>query len=142
VVSTNLFSQEIEEEYKYIMDTLNNRKIYLTVEKHPKCSIRDDSLLRYIAENNYWPQMDTSCWFHRIYLMFIIEPSGKISNVDVQIVGTIFCDNDQQVEKFRQELKENLTKVMKGLPDWIPGEIRGKPVPVRLMIPIHVSLRF
>jgi hypothetical protein len=97
MISSNLFSQEIDEDYKFIMDTINNRKIYLSVEKHPECSIREDSLLGYIAKNNYWPQMDTSCWFHRIYLKFIIEPSGKISNVDVQIVGAIICDNDIQV---------------------------------------------
>jgi hypothetical protein len=31
---------------------------------------------------------------------------------------------------------------MSGIPDWIPGEIKGKPVPVMFVIPIHVSLRF
>jgi hypothetical protein len=136
----HIFSQAEKKTSPFILDTVNNRKVYLVVDTPPKTSIEFNRLPFYITENNFWPTMDTSCYLSKVLLSFIIEPNGSVSNANVEIRGGL-CDNP--VRNFnnkafmRESLKESLSKLR-----WTPGVIKGQKVPVLMTIPVNVHLYF
>ena len=64
----------------------------------------------------------------KVIVEFVIERNGSISNVKV-------------VTKVHPELDAEAIRVIKGSPNWIPGEQLGKPVRVFYTIPINFSLK-
>ncbi|MFB6319570.1 TonB family protein [Saccharicrinis sp. FJH54] len=63
----------------------------------------------------------------RVYVNFVITKNGLIKNVKV-IRGVHPLLNDEAV------------RVIKEMPNWIPGKTKGKPVNVSFMLPIMFSL--
>ena len=63
-----------------------------------------------------------------VVLDFIVEKTGKISNVEIlkEIGGG--CGNE-------------VVRVINGMPDWIPGKQRGREVRVRFKLPVKFTLR-
>ena len=63
----------------------------------------------------------------KVFLQFIVDTDGSLS--DIKVVKGIGFGCDQ----------ESL-RVMKLAPKWNPGKQRGKPVKVRMMVPISFAL--
>lgn len=98
-------------------------------------------LWRYISENNFWPAVDTTCWFTKVYLSFIVEPNGSVSNANVETRGSGFCDDPVRDLNNKAYMKESLKTSLSKL-CWTPGELKGQKVPVLIRIPIHVDFNF
>lgn len=64
----------------------------------------------------------------RVFVSFIVEADGAISNVEVVRGIGGGCD-------------EEAVRVVKSMPQWLPGEYQRKPVRVRLLIPISFMIR-
>lgn len=132
-----LFSQTGNTTSPYILDTVNNRKVYLMVDKAPETTMEFNNLPRYITENNFWPAADTSCWFTKVFLSFIVETDGSVSNTNVEIRGG-FCEDPVRHVNNKTYMRESLKKSLSKL-RWRPGELKGQKVPVLIRIPIHVD---
>ena len=63
-----------------------------------------------------------------VYVTFVVEPDGSISNVRVIRGIGGGCD-------------EEAIRVVKMMPKWIPGNQRGKPVRVQFNMPIKFTLQ-
>jgi len=62
-----------------------------------------------------------------VFVTFVVEPNGSISNVKVLRGIGGGCD-------------EEATRVVKNMPSWTPGKQRGKPVRVQFNLPIRFIL--
>lgn len=140
LLSLQLFSQTENKTNPFFHDSVNNRKVYLVVEKAPETSMDMAHLCRYIIETNFWPVVDTTCWFTKVYLSFIVEPNGSVSNANVEIRGG-FCDDPVRDVNNKAYMKENLKNSISKL-RWSPGELKGQKVPVLIRIPMHVDFKF
>ena len=63
----------------------------------------------------------------KVYLAFVVEPDGDISNIVIQ----------RGVSK---ELDREAKRVVKSMPKWIPGEAGGKKARTRCRLPINFTL--
>ncbi len=140
LLSLQLFSQIENKTNPFFHDSVNNRKVYLVVEKAPETSMDMANLCRYITENNFWPVGDTTCWFTKVYLSFIVEPNGSVSNANVEIRGGS-CDDPVRDLNNKAYMTENLKKTLSKL-HWTPGELKGEKVPVLIRIPVLVDFDF
>ncbi len=63
----------------------------------------------------------------KVYVQFVVGKDGSLSEIEV-VKGIGFgCDNES-------------LRVMKMAPKWTPGKQRGKPVRVRMIVPINFKL--
>ncbi len=103
--------------------------VYTIVEKMPQFPGGMGELMKYLASNiKYPPQAKNNGIQGRIFVNFIVEPDGIVS--DVKILKGIGggCD------------KEAL-RVVKNMPRWEPGVQKGKPVRVSYNLPIKFTLK-
>ena len=103
-------------------------EVFLIVENRPEPVGGLAAFYEYLAKNMKYPasarQMNIS---GRVYIQFIVEKDGSISNIKVVKGIGGGCD-------------EEAARVLAGAPAWNPGKQRGVPVKVRLTIPIHFNL--
>lgn len=64
----------------------------------------------------------------KVYVSFVIEKDGKVSNVEV-------------VQGLSDDLDDEAVKVVSISPKWTPGEIRGRKVRTRIVLPIEFRLK-
>jgi TonB family protein len=85
-------------------------------------------LQRWIVQNVQYPQ--TSIEMNeqgRVYLSFVIEKDGSISNIVIE--RGVSPDLDREAKR-----------VVRTMPNWIPGEEKGKRARVRCRLPINFTL--
>lgn len=83
---------------------------------------------KWINSNVQYPQ--TSIEMNeqgRVYLSFVVEPDGKISNVKVE--RGVSADLDKEAKR-----------VIRRMPPWVSGEANGKKVRTRCRLPIIFTL--
>lgn len=102
---------------------------HLVVEKMPKFNGGGQAeFLRYIGKQIRYPKLarklDVS---GKVFVQFVIDKKGNISDIEV-IKGIGFgCD-------------EEVIRVLKQAPKWEPGKQRGKPVRVKMVLPVTFQL--
>ena len=64
----------------------------------------------------------------RVLVMFVVEPDGSLSNVEV-------------ARKVFPSLDAEAIRVVKTMPKWKPGKEKGKPVRVNFTLPIVFSYK-
>lgn len=117
-----MFEEDIEPDF-------SGQKIYQSVEidEEPKFPGGVHALMEYIADNVIYPQTAIDEGVQgRVLVRFVVEPNGKVTNVEVlQGIGA-GCD-------------EEAIRVVKSLPDWEPGVKRGESVRVAVFAPIRFA---
>ncbi len=121
--SFNIFAQKdslkilndaiIEEDTFYLMHT---------VEKPPEFPDGLDSLYTFIEKNNNW-QVGQITMEGKVFVSFIIEEDGKVSNIEL-------------VKKFHPECDNEAIRIISKMPAWQPGSQNGKPVRTKVVLPI------
>ena len=82
------------------------------------------ALFRYIYENVQYPSVALKQRIEgRVWCSFIVEPDGSVSNVHLEESVYIFLD-------------EEAIRVLKNMPDWLPGKTNGENIRVKVYIPI------
>ena len=87
-----------------------------------------NKLMEYLSKNIEYPKAARESGIQgRVFVSFIVEKDGSISNVKVirSIGGG--CD-------------EEAVRVVKAMPKWKPGKQRGKAVRVSYMLPVVFKL--
>ena len=113
--------EEVEEE---VTD-----EIFLIVEEKPLPEGGMSSFYSYVNSNLKYPSQARRMRIQgRVFIQFVIEKNGSISQVEV-IRGIDSSCNQEAV------------RVISNAPAWLPGKQRGKPVRVKMVLPISFKLQ-
>ncbi len=88
------------------------------------------NLKQYLSDNINYPQTAIELGISgKCHLQFIVSASGNISNVTIKR-GVPDCP----------ECDKEAVRVVKGMPNWTPGKIGGKPVNSTFNLPVNFKL--
>ncbi len=102
--------------------------IFTVVEDQPQFPGGEEARRRYLEENLRYPTMAREAGIQgTVFLTFVVEPDGSIS--DVRVLRGIGggCD-------------EAAVRAVKNMPRWEPGRQRGQPVRVQFNMPVRFIL--
>ncbi len=98
------------------------------VEEMPEFPGGPEALYPYIGKNLRYPEQAVEEGIEGVvYLTFVVETDGRISNVNV-------------LRGIGGGCSEEAVRVVKGMPNWKPGKQNGKTVRVRYNLPIRFKL--
>lgn len=104
-------------------------EIFTVVESMPSFPGGDAARMKFLQENIKYPQMARESGIQgTVYVTFVVEPNGKVS--DVRVLRGIGggCD-------------EEAVRVIQSMPKWEAGKQRGKSVRVQFNMPIKFTLQ-
>jgi hypothetical protein len=107
-------------------DTLDNQKVYLIAEKSAEFPGGQSAFMSYLTKNLRYPKEQEE-WQGSIYVTFIVDTLGSIRNACIY------------KRYFIGELKpiENVAiNLIKEMPTWIPAEMDGRKVYMRVTLPV------
>ena len=104
-------------------------EIFFIVEDMPDFGGEgQDGFRKYISENLKYPEVAAENGISgRVFIKFVVEPDGTVSNVSV-------------VRGVDPALDNEAVRVVESSPKWTPGKQRGKPVRVSFTFPINFKL--
>lgn len=103
-------------------------EIFTVVEQDPQFPGGSDALYQFLGQNAHYPEKAKAEGIQgTVYLTFIIEKDGSISNIRV-----LRSPSDM--------LSDEARRLVKSMPKWKPGKQRGKNVRVQYNLPINFQL--
>ena len=116
-------SQEMEEE-----EDIGEEPIFVIVESMPAFPGGMDKLMKYLSDNIKYPSQARELGIQgKVFLSFVIEKDGSVTDVTLLRGIGGGCD-------------EEAIRVVKNMPNWIPGKQRNIPVRVRFNLPVNFRL--
>jgi protein TonB len=104
-------------------------EIFTIVEEQPEFPGGEAALMEYLGKNISYPQLARESNIQgTVYVKFVVEPNGSISNVTILKGIGGGCD-------------EEAIRVVKNMPSWKAGKQRGKAVRVQFNLPIRFILQ-
>ena len=105
-----------------------NRVIYATTEQQPEFPGGLPKLKAYIQQNLHYPTAAQKAMKEgTVFVNFIVNEQGALE--DVQVRMPVHSDLDAEA-----------LRLIKTMPNWIPGKVAGKPVACRYNLPIKFAL--
>ncbi|MFC0875413.1 TonB family protein [Saccharicrinis sp. FJH2] len=102
--------------------------VFQIVENMPQFPGGEEAMMKYVSDNiNYPDEAQKNGIQGRVYVNYIVEKDGSLSNIKVK----------RSVDPL---LDKEAVRVIKAMPNWKPGIQRGKPVRVSFMLPINFVL--
>lgn len=107
---------------------LSQDPVYKEVDKKPEFKGGMDALIAYMTEEVIYPESaKKNNTQGTVFVSFVVSKSGSIKNA--------------QIEKgVETSLDEEALRVVKKMPNWVPGEKDGKKVDVEMTLPIAFKL--
>lgn len=103
--------------------------IFTIVEEQPTFPDGEEAMMNYLGNNIRYPQVARENGIQgTVYLTFVVESNGLISNVKTLRGIGGGCD-------------EEAVRVVRNMPLWNPGKQRGRPVRVQFNLPIRFILQ-
>ena len=131
-INAEVDQQEVIEEYVPVEveeEEVVEQEIFQIVEEMPAFPGGEAKLMEYVAKNIKYPQIARETGIQgRVFVGFVVEPDGSVSNVKVLRGIGGGCD-------------EEAMRVVKSMPKWKPGKQRGKAVRVSYMLPVNFKLQ-
>ena len=131
-INADVQKDEVIEEYvapEVVEEEVVEQEIFQIVEEMPSFPGGEGKLLEYVATHIKYPQIARETGIQgRVFVGFVVEPDGSISNVKLLRGIGGGCD-------------EEAMRVIKSLPKWKPGKQRGKAVRVSYQIPVLFKLQ-
>ena len=116
---------EVDEVKVEKADEAQKSEIFTVVENMPEFPGGMAKLSEYLSKNLKYPQSARDSGIQgRVFVNFVIEPDGSVSNVKVMRTLGGGCD-------------EEAIRVVKAMPKWKPGVQRGKAVRVSYILPVN-----
>ena len=110
-------------------EDVEEQTIFQVVENMPEFPGGRSALMKYLATNIKYPPYAKEAGIQgRVFINFVVETNGSITNVKVLRGIGGGCD-------------EEAIRVVKGMPKWSPGMQRGKPVRVSFNLPVKFTLQ-
>jgi TonB family protein len=117
------------DEIKEVVKNAVKEDAYVVVEEMPHFPGGEQAMYQYIGNKLEYPEEAKKEGIQgRVFIEFIVEKDGSITNVNVMRGIGHGCD---------AAIKE----VIENMPDWIPGKQRGKSVRVEYRMPIKFTLQ-
>ena len=130
-INVEVQQNEVIEEYvapEVVEEEVVEQEIFQIVEEMPSYPGGERALLEYVAKNIKYPQIARETGIQgRVFVGFVVEPDGSVSNVKILRGIGGGCD-------------EEAMRVIKSLAKWKPGKQRGKAVRVSYQIPVVFKL--
>lgn len=105
------------------------QEIFTIVETMPEFPGGQQAMLEFIARNIKYPPLARESGIQgRVFVNFVVEPDGSVSNVKVIRGIGGGCD-------------EEAIRVVQSMPKWTPGRQRGKAVRVSFNLPVRFTLQ-
>ena len=131
-INAEVDQNEIIEEYvapEVGEEEVVEQEVFTIVEEMPDFPGGTAKLAEYLQKNIKYPQMARESGIQgRVFVNFVVEPDGSVSNVKVLRSLGGGCD-------------EEAMRVVKAMPKWKPGKQRGKPVRVSYILPVNFKLQ-
>ena len=131
-INAEVEQNEVLEEYvapEVVEEEVVEQEIFKIVEEMPAFPGGEAKLMEYVAKNVKYPQIARETGVQgRVYVNFVVEPDGSVSNVSVLRGIGGGCD-------------EEAIRVVKNMPKWKPGKQRGMAVRVSYMLPVNFKLQ-
>ena len=131
-INAEVEQNEVIEEYvapEVVEDEVVEQEIFKIVEEMPSYPGGEAKLMEFVAKNIKYPQIARETGIQgRVFVNFVVEPDGSVSNVSVLRGIGGGCD-------------EEAMRVVKSMPKWKPGKQRGKAVRVQYMLPVNFRLQ-
>jgi protein TonB len=109
-------------------DTGVEDDIFDVVEVEPYFMGGEKAMQDFIKSKVRYPEMAIQMGDQgKVYVRFVVEKSGAITNVSI-------------ARGLTPELDQEAMRVIQMMPNWEPGKQRGKPVRTRVVIPIVFKL--
>ena len=103
------------------------KEVFTMVEEMPKYPGGDEARTKYMIESIKYPAEAKKKGIEgTVYVSFIVESDGTVSNVKILKGIGGGCD-------------EEAMRVVKGMPKWLPGKQKGKPVRVQFNMPVKYA---
>ena len=111
-----------------------------------------EALAQFLSENVKYPEVAEAYGVEgKVVMDFVVEKDGSLSEIaahDCKIERFNTTKFSQETEARQKELKEQFAllfakegaRVLRKMPQWIPGNVDGKPVRVKLRQPINFRL--
>ena len=106
-------------------------EVFTIVEQLPSFPGGESAMMEFVYKNIHYPQHEMESGIQgTVFLQFVINREGHIENVKVLkgIPGGPGCDNEA-------------VRVIKQMPQWIPGKQGGKAVSVAYNLPVRFILK-
>jgi len=104
-------------------------EIFTIVEEQPSFPGGEAALMEYLAKNISYPPMAKESGIQgTVFVTFVVEPDGSVTNVKIMRGIGGGCD-------------EEAVRVVRNMPRWKAGRQRGKPVRVQFNLPIRFILQ-
>lgn len=102
--------------------------VYQIVEEMPRFPGGEKALLDYVSKNIVYPEAAKDKEIQgRVFVGFVVEKDGSIGEVKL-------------LRGISKECDEEALRVIKSMPKWQPGKMKGEPVRVSYQIPIFFKL--
>jgi TonB family protein len=122
-------NEKKKEKVKYMAPVQPDKNgVYILVEEQPQYTGGDDARIKFLQENIKYPEEAKKAGIQgKVFVTFVIQADGAVT--DVKILRGIGggCD-------------EEAWRVVKMMPNWIPGKEKGKNVAVQFNLPINFKL--
>ena len=131
-INAEVEQNEVIEEYvapEVVEEEVVEQEIFQIVEEMPAFPGGEAKLMEYVGKNIKYPQIARETGIQgRVFIGFVVEPDGSVSNVKLLRGIGGGCD-------------EEAMRVVKNMPKWKPGKQRGKAVRVQYMLPVNFRLQ-
>jgi TonB family protein len=105
-----------------------SQEVYTKVDKQPVYSGGDEARIKFLVDNIKYPEDARKKGIQgKVFVSFIVRADGSVTDVTAMKGIGSGCD-------------EEAVRVVKMMPKWTPGEIKGKPVAVKYVLPIQFAL--
>jgi len=103
-------------------------EVFTVVEVAPQFPGGDDARIEFINKNITYPEQAKKDGIQgTVYITFVVQPDGSITHAKV-------------LRGVGGGLDETALEVVRKMPKWEPGKIKGEPVPVQFNMPIKFKL--
>jgi len=131
-INAEIDQTEVMEEYvapEVEEEEVVEQEVFTIVEQMPSFPGGDQKMYEYLGKNIKYPQIARESGIQgRVFVNFVVEPDGHVSNVNVMRSLGGGCD-------------EEAMRVVKAMPKWKPGKQRGKAVRVSYILPVNFKLQ-
>lgn len=103
--------------------------MYDTVEKMPEFKGGQEELVNYLVKNIQYPEdAKKANLTGKVFVEFVVDKKGSIKDAKVAKSDNVVFNGEA-------------LRVISSMPDWVPGENKGKKVSVKLVLPISFALK-
>lgn len=111
-----------------VVEEEETNEIFQVVENQPAPVGGYEAFYKYISKNIKYPDQARRMGVEgKVFVQFVVDKDGSIT--DVQVLKGIGSGCDEEA-----------IRVVKAAPKWTPGKQRGRPVRVRMSVPIAFKL--